>query len=116
MGGMPHVAGVQFLLPPIEKFEGALRVRNFVAEIVGPATIGVDIVKMLVQLFREKPGDYIKVFVMVRSEPARVVLRSFGGAAWRRRVGGDFEFVWAQHRSVLQRERIRASHNSPARY
>src|SRR6266404_6612794 len=81
MRRMPGIAGVQFLLPPIKKFEGALRVRNFVTEIVGPAAIGVDVVKMLVQLFREKPGNYIKVFVMVRGEPARVGLRNLGRAA-----------------------------------
>src|SRR5260370_12012750 len=100
----------------VTKFRTRSAPSNFVTEIVGPAAIGVDIVKMLVQLFREKPGNYIKVFVMVRGEAARVGLRNLGRAARRRRVGGDFEFVGTQHRSLLLRERIRASHHSPARH
>ena len=45
---MALVAGVQFLLPPIEQFQRPLRVRDFIAKIIGPATIRVQIVEVLV--------------------------------------------------------------------
>src|SRR5260370_8537562 len=69
---------------------------------------------MLVQFFREQPGDDVEVFVVVRGEPARVGLRSFQRTTRRRRVRGDFEFVWAQHWFLLQRETPSSSHNWPA--
>jgi len=50
-----EVAGVQLALPPIEEFQGARGSRNFVAEIVRPAAIRIDVVKMLVQLFGQEP-------------------------------------------------------------
>jgi hypothetical protein len=39
------VASVEFPLPPIEQFKCARGIRDFVAEIVGPAAIRVNIVK-----------------------------------------------------------------------
>ena len=69
------VAEVEFTLPPIEKLKGAHRIRDLVAEIVGPAAVRVDIVKMLVQGLGKEPGDYVEVLVMMRGEPARVLLR-----------------------------------------
>ena len=90
-------ARVQLMFPPIEQLEGALRIGDFVAEIVGPAAIRIYVIEMLMQFFREQPGNHIEVFVVMRGEPARVVLRGFRRAAWSRRIGGDFEFVGAQH-------------------
>src|SRR5579859_1887293 len=92
-----RVTGIKFALPPIKEFEGALFLRNLVAEIVGPAAIGIKIVEMLVQILREQPGDDIEIFVMVRSEPARVLLRRCRGAPIRGSALGNFEFTWAQH-------------------
>ena len=58
-----------------------MRVGNFVAEIVGPAAIRVDVVKMLMKFLREQPGDDVEIFVVMRGQPARVMLRLFGRAA-----------------------------------
>ena len=44
---------IQLTLPPIEELEGALFLRNFVAEIIGPAAISIEIIEMLVQIFRK---------------------------------------------------------------
>jgi len=44
---LTFVASVEFALPPIEEFERAICIWDFVAEIVGPAAIGVDVVEML---------------------------------------------------------------------
>ena len=59
------VAGVEFLFPPVEEFECAEVVWDFVAEVVGPAAVGVEVVEMLVEIFGEKPGDDVKVFVVM---------------------------------------------------
>ncbi len=42
--------------------------------IVGPAAVRVEIVKMLMQTARQKPGDYVEIFVVMRGEPAGVAL------------------------------------------
>jgi hypothetical protein len=91
------VAGVEFLLPPIEEFEGAIRVGDFIAEIIGPAAIGVDVVEMLVEFFGKEPGDNVEIFVVMGGKPARVFLRGFNGAAWGRNAGSEFEFVGIEH-------------------
>ncbi len=81
MRGPAVVTRIEFALPPIKKFEGALFLGNFVAEIVGPAAISIEIVEMLVQILGEQPGDDIEIFVVVSGEPARVLLRRCRGAA-----------------------------------
>jgi len=43
------------MFPPGEQFHGARRVGNFVAEIIGPAAVSIEVVEMLVQRLREKP-------------------------------------------------------------
>src|SRR5580704_5877184 len=91
------VAIVEFALPPIKQFQGALFLWDFVAEIVGPAAISVDIVEMLVKIFREQPRDYIEIFVVMRGEPARVLFRRGHGAVVRRSLLGNFELTRAQH-------------------
>ena len=93
MRGAAVVAGVEFALPPVEQLEGAGGFGNFVAEIVGPAAIGVDVVEMLVQLGGEQPGSYVEIFVVVGGEPAGVLLRFFHGAARGGGAFGDFKFV-----------------------
>src|SRR5579859_6264917 len=101
--GLVVIAGVEFALPPIEKFEGAIRVGNFVAEVVGPAAVGVDVVEMLVEFFGEEPGDDVEIFVVVRGEPTGVLLRGGGGAAGGRDVGGESEFVGTEHSKLFSK-------------
>src|SRR5260370_4469255 len=69
MRRMPGIAGVQFLRPQIEEYEGALRVRNFVTEIVGPAQVGVDILNMLLQIFLDMLGNYMKDYLIMYLKP-----------------------------------------------
>jgi len=47
------VARVQLSLPPVEELESAGAIRDFVAEIIGPAAVGVDVVEMLMEFFGE---------------------------------------------------------------
>ena len=91
------VAVVEFALPPIKQFQGALFLRDFVAEIVGPAAISVDIIEMLVKIFREQLRDYVEIFIVMRGEPARVRLGHCRGAVVRRSMLGNFELTRAQH-------------------
>ena len=66
MGRAAIIAIVELALPPIEQFEGALFLRDFVAEVISPAAVGVDIVEMLVQVFRKQLGDDVEIFVVMR--------------------------------------------------
>ena len=77
----------------MEEFEGAIRIGDFVAEIVGPAAVSVDIVEMLVEFFGEEPGDHVEIFVVMCGEPAGVGLRGFGSAAGRWRVAREVDFA-----------------------
>ena len=83
----------EFLLPLVQQLERAGGIGNFVAQIVGPAAVGVDIVEMLVQARGQQPGDHVEIFVVMRGQPARVALRlppaeqPDGGS-----VARDFEF------------------------
>ena len=75
------VAGVQLCFPPVEQFQRAPGIRYFVPEIVSPATVGINVVEMLMQGLGKKPGDHGEIFVVMRGEPARVLLRGLGRAA-----------------------------------
>ncbi len=97
MRRLAFVAGIEFALPPIEKLERAHGFRNFVAEIVGPAAVGVDVIEMLMERLWKEPGDHVEVFVMMRGEPASVLLRSSGRAARLGRVVHDFELTGKEH-------------------
>src|SRR5213082_2841407 len=74
------VAEVEFTLPPIEKLKSAHRIGDLVAEIVGPAAVRVDIVKMLVQGLGKEPGDYVEVLVMMRELQRSLLAPSQGPA------------------------------------
>ncbi len=63
------------------------------------------------QFLGEEPGDYVEIFVVMGGEPTRVNLGGLRRAAWGRRVGGDFEFVGAQHFCFTER---RSSHRATA--
>src|SRR5579859_4544565 len=102
MGRLTFIAEVEFALPPVEEFEGAGRVRNFVAEVVGPAAVGVDIIEMLMKLFRQKPGDDFEIFVMMRGEPFRELLGGLRRAARGGGVCGNGEFTGTQHFYLLK--------------
>ena len=87
------VEDLQLVLPPGEQFEGALRIGDLIAKIVRPTAIGIHVVKMPMERFREKPGDDVEIFVVMRGEPAGVLLRLFGRAAGLGRVARDVNFV-----------------------
>ena len=97
MRGLAFIAGVKFALPPIEKLKRPQGVGNLVAEVIGPAAVGVDIVEMLMKRFGKEPGNNIKILVVMRGEPARVLLRSGGRAPRLGHVAHDFEFAWKKH-------------------
>src|SRR5215469_8442037 len=91
------VADIEFTLPPVQKLKCAQWVGYFVAKIIGPAAIGVNVIKMLVKGFGKEPGHDAEVFVVMRGEPMRVLLRDRGRAPRGRRVAHDFEFAGSEH-------------------
>ena len=50
------------------------RVADLVAQIVGPAAEGVDVVEILVQALGQQEADHVEIFVVMRGQPARVAL------------------------------------------
>src|SRR5713101_713391 len=97
MRGASFVTSLQLPLPPVEELEGTLFLRHFIAEIISPAAVGVDVVEMLVEFFREEPGDDTEVFVMMSGKPARIPLRGFRRTPARRGFRGNIEFAWTKH-------------------
>ncbi len=95
------VTRIQLALPPIQQFECARRIGDFVAEIVRPAAIRIDVVEMLVQRFGEKPGYDVEILVVMRGQPTCVPLRHFGRAGWLRRVPCDVDFAGEQHQEGI---------------
>jgi hypothetical protein len=92
------IAGVELFIPPVEQFQSALCIGNLVAQIIGPAAVGVEIIEVLVQFLRQEPTGDVEIFIVVGGEPARVLLRGLRRTARRRGILRDFEFAWAQHR------------------
>ena len=55
MRWLASVAKIEFALPPIEKLKRPHRIGHFVAEIVGPAAVSVDVIEMLMKGLGQKP-------------------------------------------------------------
>jgi len=91
------VTGIEFVFPPIEQRERSESVRHFVAEVVGLAAIGINIVQVLVQFLGQKPGNDVEVFVVMCCQPACIGLGLGGRTASGRRFFGNVQFAWSQH-------------------
>jgi len=63
-----RIAVEQFRSPPVQQFQRPGRVAHFVAQVVRPAAVCIDVVKMLVQIFWQQPRDKGKILVMRRGE------------------------------------------------
>ena len=61
---MAGIAAIQFVSPPFQKFERFGGVSDFVAKVIGPTTIRVDIMKVLMQFLWQQPRDDREVFVV----------------------------------------------------
>src|SRR5215813_5188202 len=59
-----QITRVEFRFPLSEQFQRLLWVAHLVAEIVGDATVSIDVVEMLSQPCRQKPGGDGKVLVV----------------------------------------------------
>src|SRR5262249_16821217 len=91
--------GVELGFPPIQEFERACGIRDFVAEIVGPAAVGVEIVEILMKLLGKQPRDHVEIFVVMGGEMRSVFLRDVRRTTCGRQVRGQVEFVGAEHGS-----------------
>ncbi len=68
------IHGLEFAAPPGQQAQAFLAVTNFVAQIVGPTAEGVDVIEVLVQPLGQQKADYVEVFVMMRGQPAGILL------------------------------------------
>ena len=59
-----RVAGAQLPLPPVEQIEAARVFVDFIGQIVGPAAVGIDRVKMRPQSPRQEPAGDVKILVV----------------------------------------------------
>src|SRR5579872_1333671 len=84
------------MLPFVQQRQRLRGVADFIAEIIRNAAIGVDIVEMLMQMLRQKPRHYRKVFVVTLGQALAVGIRL---SQRRSRLGS----------SILRRQRLPAS-------
>src|SRR5580700_9035569 len=87
MHGHARIHGFQLFAPPGQQAQTFDRRAHFVAQIVGPAAIGVDIVEILMQALREQEADHLEVFVVMRGQPAGVGFGFGSGVAGGSRLG-----------------------------
>src|SRR6185437_13902113 len=64
-----------FTTPPIEQPQAFDAIADFVGEIIRPSAIGIDVIEILMEFFREQETDDVKIFVVMRGQPARVFFR-----------------------------------------
>ena len=69
---LARIHGLQFASPPGEQTEAFLGIADLVGQIVGPAAERVDVIEVLVQTLRQQKADDMKIFVMIRRQPAGV--------------------------------------------
>ena len=103
MSGFARIAAAQHDFPILERGESLRVIGNLVGQIVGPAAIGVHVVKMLMQAARQEPRDHTEIFVVMAREMARVSLGLFDRAALGRQAARDFEFLDGGGRHVLRK-------------
>ena len=71
----------------VEQAQAFGAVADLVAQIVGPAAIGVDVVEILVQALGQQEADHVEIFVVVGGQPARVGFGFGGGVSLAERFG-----------------------------
>src|SRR5256885_16270118 len=86
MRWLAFVAKIEFRVPPVEKFKNALGFWNFVAEVVRPTAVRVDIVKMLVKFLRQQPRNDIEFLEVMRGKQFGELLASLRRTPRRRAV------------------------------
>ncbi len=69
---------------------------DFVAQIVGPAAEGIDVVKILMQTFGQQEGDDVEILVVVRGQPARVLLGAGPVVDIAQRLRPSRQTLWAR--------------------
>src|SRR5215472_8813039 len=72
-----RITSVQFSFPLVEHLQRLLRVAYLIAQIVGDAAVGIDVIKMLAQTCWEKPRGYRKIFVMGARQALAIALGFF---------------------------------------
>src|SRR4029077_6156962 len=97
MGGAAFITAIKFLIPPMEQSQSTLCVRDFIAEVIRPTTVGIKIVKVLMEFFWQQPAGDVEVFVMMRGEQTSVLLSGFDRATRWRNALRDFQFAGTQH-------------------
>src|ERR1017187_2731929 len=78
MRGAALVHGVQFGAPPVQQAQAFGAAAHFIAQVVGPAAIRVDVIEILVEALGEQEAHHVEVLVVVGGQPAGVIA-SFGG-------------------------------------
>ena len=72
-----EVHGLQLAAPPGEQTQAFGGVANFVAQIVRPAAERIHVIEILVQALRQQETDHMEIFVVMRGQPARILLGLF---------------------------------------
>ena len=77
---LARIHGTEFPAPPFEQAEAFGGVADFVAEIIAPAAIGIDVVEILVEFPGKQEADDMEILVVFGGEPAGVGQRRVASA------------------------------------
>jgi hypothetical protein len=82
----------QLFFPSVEQCQRTGGIGYFVAQVVRPPAVGVNIVEILVQATGQQAGDNIEILIVMGSQPAGVALCLGGAAALRGKIARNLQF------------------------
>ena len=72
MACLTGVHGLHFGVTPVEQFQASGSIVYLIRQVIRPTAEGVDVVEILVEVFREQERDYVEIFVVVMGEPTGI--------------------------------------------
>ena len=70
---LARIAIAELFFPPVQQCKAFLRFARLVGQVIGPAAVGIDVIKMLPQPSRQEPTDDSEVLVVPSGEQAAVL-------------------------------------------
>jgi hypothetical protein len=72
MAGFAPVHPFELGAPPRQQTQTLLGIADFVPQIIRPTAETIDVVEILMELFGQQRTHYMKVFIVMRGQPAGI--------------------------------------------